>query len=142
MTAEARNGWKRALLIAILVVITAMESLSLTCCTLDTNIESLTDELRTCQSPARKVWIIQTLGAINAASSTGAIRECLDDPDPAVRLASVSSLAKMRGRQAMEALASADQHPDPKIREAAKRARLNRANELSSEEIIQLWQGS
>ncbi len=102
---------------------------------------SLLDELRTCQSSAKKVRIIQTLGAANDPSATGALQECLGDRHPAVRAAAISSIAKMPGLPALEALAMATQHPDPTVRDLAKWARLKRATEMSSEEIVESLEG-
>ena len=110
----------------------------------DNNIVSPSDELRTCQSPGRKVWIIHTLGALYALSATAEIQECLGDQNPAVRAAAVSSIAKMRELPALEALAMAARHPDPTVRDLAKWARFKKTAELSSEEIVEsledLWQ--
>jgi HEAT repeat protein len=150
MTIQTRDGWKKALFILIFVVmaatvfaVTAIAPLSFIHSSPDNNLVSLTDELRTCQSSARKVWIIQTLGALNDPSTTGAIEECLGDKHPAVRAAAISVIAKMRGLPALEALAMAIQHPDPTVRDLAKWARLKRAAEMSSEEIVEslesLW---
>ena len=151
MTTQTKDGWKKALFIIIFVVmaatvfaVTAIAPLSFIHSSLDNNLINLTDKLRTCQSPARKVWIIQTLGTLNESSATGVLQECLGDQNPAVRAAAVSSIAKMRGLPALEALAMAAQHPDPTVRDLAKWARLKRTAELSSEEIVEsledLWQ--
>ncbi len=151
MTTQTKDGWKKGLFVLIFVVmaatvfaVTTIAPLSFIHSTLDDNVVNLADELRTCQSPARKVWIIQTLGVLNASSATGVLQECLSDPNPAVRAAAVSSIAKMRGLPALEALAIATQHPDPRVRDLAKWARLKRSAELSSEEIVEsmedLWQ--
>jgi|GEM_PF-7127946 len=151
MTAQTKDGWKKALLILIFVVmaatvfaVTTIAPLSFIHSSLDNSTVSLTDELRTCQSSARKVWIIQTLGALNEPSTTGALQECLGDSQPAVRAAAISAIAKMRGLPALETLAMATQHPDPTVRDLAKWARLKRAAEMSSEEIVEsledLWQ--
>jgi len=151
MSTQTQDGWKKALFILIFVVmaatvfaVTTIAPLSFIHSSVDNNLESLTDELRTCQSPARKVEIIQTLGVLNEASATGALQDWLGDQDPRVRTAAVSSIAKMRGLPALEALAMATQHPDPTVRDLAKWARLKRAAELNSEEIVEsledLWQ--
>jgi hypothetical protein len=151
MTTEIKDGWKKALFILIFVVmaatvfaVTTIAPLSFIHPSRDNIMLNLTDELRTCQSPTRKVWIIQTLGTLNESSATGVIQECLGDQNPAVRAAAVSSIAKMRGLPALEALAMATQHPDPTVRDLAQWARLKRAAELSSEEIVEsledLWQ--
>jgi len=144
MNTKTKDGWKKALLILIFVVMAAtvfavgnIAPLSFMRSSLDNNIVSLTDELRTCQSSARKVRIIQTLGTLNEPSTTGALQECLGDRDPAVRVAAISAIAKMRGLPALEILVLATQHPDPTVRDLAKWARLKRAAEMSSEEILE-----
>jgi HEAT repeat protein len=151
MTTETKDGWKKALFILIFVVmaatvfaVTAIAPLSFIHSSQDNNLVSLLDELLTCQSSARKVWIIQTIGALNEPSTTGALQECLGDRHPAVRAAAISAIAKMRGLPALETLAMATQHPDPTVRDLAKWAQLRRATEMSSEEIVEsledVWQ--
>ena len=148
MTTQTKDGWKKALLILIFVAVAAtvfagsnIAPLSFMRSSLDNNIESLTEELRACQSSAGMVRIIQTLGVPNEPSTTGALQECLGDRDPAVRVAAISAIAKKRGLPAPEILALATQHPDPTVRDLAKWARLKRAAEMSSEEIVESLEG-
>ncbi len=149
MTTKTKDGWKKALFILVFLVmaatvfaVTVIAPLSFIHSSLDNNILNLTDELSTCQSPARKVWIIQTLGALNDPSTMGALDGCLADKYPAVRAAAVSAIARMPGLPALEALEMATRHPDPTVRDLAKWARLKRSAELSSEEIVESLEGS
>ena len=145
MTTKTKDCWKKAFLILIFFVmsptvfaVSNVAPLSLMRSSLDNTIVSPTDELRTCQSSAGKMRIIQTLGTLNEPSTTGALRKCLGDREPAVRVAAISAIAKMRGLPAL-----ATQHTDPTVRDLAKWARLKRAAEMSSEEILEsledLW---
>jgi HEAT repeat protein len=104
MTTQTKDGWKRALFILVFVVmaavvfaLTAIAPLSFIRSSPDNNIESLMDELGACQSFARKMWIIQQLGALNEPSTTGALQEYLGYRHPAVRAAAISAIAKIRG---------------------------------------------
>ena len=145
MNTKTKDSWKKALLVLIFVVMAAtvfsvsnIAPLSLMRSSLDNNIVGPTDELRTCQSSAGKMRIIQTLGTLNEPSTTGAFRKCLGDRELAVRVAAISAIAKMRGLLALATL-----HTDPTVRDLAKLARLKRAAEMSSDEILEsledLW---
>ncbi len=144
MNPQKRNGMKKAIFTlalitigATVVAVAAISPFQSINWRLDSNIDNLTDELGACQSPARKIWIIQTLGALNASSATRVVQQCLDDQDPGVRLSAINAISKMPGLDALEVLAIAARHPDPKVREVAQWARSKRAYDISTEEILE-----
>ncbi len=144
MNPQKRNGLKKAIFTVALIMIgatvvavAAISPFQSINWKLDSNIDNLTNELSACQSPARKIWIIQTLGALNASSATRVVQQCLEDQDPGVRLSAINAIAKIPGLDALEALTIAVQHPDPKIREVAIWARSKRAYDITTEEILE-----
>ena len=88
-------------------------------CSSEGRVKNLAAELTDGRSCARKIWVIQTLGALKDPAAVPALVASLEDPDPSVRKASAWALGQVNGPQAQDALTLALNHWDEKVRNEA-----------------------
>jgi hypothetical protein len=87
-------------------------------CSMESRVETLVKEL-SCSSTARKIWVIQTLGALKSPLAVEALEKCLEDTDPSVRKGAVWALGQIGNSRATEVLIGCLKHRDPCVRKEA-----------------------
>lgn len=107
-------------------------------CDSENRVSSLIEDLGG-QSCARKIWAVQTLGALKDPAAIDALRNALYDPEPSVRRGSAWALGQINDRRAVHALISATKHWDDKVRKEAAASLSKRVGYLSTLEMLALY---
>ncbi len=84
----------------------------------ESRVNSLVRDLKN-KSCARRIWAVQTLGALGDPSAVDAIGACLEDQDPFMRRCAARALGQINDPRSMEILTCATRHWDKNVRREA-----------------------
>lgn len=138
MSSETANPKKELLISSLFLIAVVMACFTGLICNSKNRENSLIEELSG-QSRARKIWAVQTLGALKYPSAIEALRDALHDPEPSVRRGAAWSLGQINDPRAVQTLISATKHWDDKVRKEAARSLSKRVGYSEALEALALY---
>jgi len=118
MGSHASNATKELLISCLGLFAVVLACLTGLICDCESRVNSLIGDLSS-QSCARKIWAVQTLGALKDPSAIEALRQALHDEEPSVRRGAAWALGQINDPRAVQTLIAAMKHWDEKVRKEA-----------------------
>jgi len=138
MSSDAGNPNKELLISSLCLFAVALACVTGLICNGENRVNGLIEDLSS-QSCARKIWAVQTLGAIRDPSAIEALRNALHDPEPSVRRGSAWALGQINDPRAVQTLISAMKHWDDKVRQEAAGSLSKRGDYSGTLEALALY---